>query len=90
MTIEIPEDIMKVATAIWRRYHKTSLVAIDLPKEIGEAILAERSRAAKIADEQRDEWRNALTSGGTRNVDYANGRSHGAEVIAAEIRGDQS
>lgn len=82
----IPADIMQIATGIWRQYHKTRLAPMDLPREIASAILAERERCAKKADEQKDEWRNALTSGGTRNVDYANGRSHGAEVIASAIR----
>lgn len=80
-----PDDIRKAAWDCWiktqgvsRPEHKLDIIAA--------AILAERERCAKKADEQKDEWRNALTSGGTRNVDYANGRSHGAEVIASAIR----
>jgi hypothetical protein len=97
----IPDDIMKIAeetldTLLCNDTEScggTDALHKAAATEIARAILAERNRCAKIADDQATHWRQ-VTENVTEKVthigglSYQKGRWHVAVAIATDIRRD--
>lgn len=94
---EIPEDIRKAAEdtldamlcECTESCGGTEGLRKDAISKIAAAILAERERCAKFAQDQESDWLQGVKKAtGPHSLDYANGRHDGAITIRKLIRGE--